>query len=1136
MKLMLQRLCKTGVASAAVAALFCTAMLSVGASSSVTGEGVVGSNKLTSEDVDRVDIEPIEIIENTYGDWQVYWDEETREDIDYYCYNWSAFINFTITLKNGDVIDASDGYFTYEGINYPLMYSHSHQRYENRWLVGNTYTVEHTILGEVYEIPVTIVESPVSSIRCDSEEIVIREGTYCDLLPDGASELYQYRWYEAASWTVTYVDGREETTYDRIVEIDGHNYAFEFTDAQATLQNWTAGNTYTGYAEFLGAECDVDVRITDSFIQNIVFDPIYVYANADGLMNTQYDPELGRDREYFRYNWSQFLTYTATLFDGTVIEGTGDYLYYDGEYYGFETADTQSWLAPWLAGQSYPVQIAVLGETYTAGVRVVANPVADIEFPNIVIPQGLYGETVEEYDALLNQTFTYFEYDVSKFFDYVVLFADGTTAEATYSGFRYDNRSYGARIVGGMQHHNNVWKPGEVYHITVNVMGTELVIPAYIEPIPEAEGFGYTRNYDGTVSIRECGKTGERLTIPSTIGEYTVTEIQSIDIAEEYITEIVIPKSVERLSWCDFTAFPQLTTIYYEGSEDEWRDISHCYTGYDGLTIVYNHVTQTPPDSITDLVYAIIDGEVTITDCGTDIMGELVIPETIQGYPVTTIGDGAFIDCAGLTSLVLSAGVTEIGYDAFRGCTGLESIAVDEQNTEFHSAGNCLIHTASGKLVTGCKNSVIPSDGTVKSIGDRAFYCCDVQSVEIPDSVTDIGQYAFVGCKNLSFVKIGKNVTELPEGAFYLCDKLASITIPASVETIGDFAFKECSDLISVEISDGVTSIGEQAFWQCESLTKITIPDSVTNVGDYAFYKCQSLTSITLGRGIQSIRLTVFTLCDNLREVWYTGTQEQRNTISCGKDGAEKDLWGSDLLTQAVWHYNTCAKDHAYTNGCDSSCNVCGWVRVTLHTYGGDCGAVCNTCGETRNVTADHTYTDKYDFDCNVCGYIREIVLRNGWVLESDGWQYYKDDVLQTGWLRVNGFWYFLDESGVMQTGWLNLGGTWYYLNEGGVMVTGWLNLGGTWYYLNEGGAMATGWLNLGGTWYYLNEGGAMATGWLNLGGTWYYLNEGGAMATGWLDLGGTWYYLHESGAMATNTVTIGNVTYWFNDSGVWIA
>ena len=89
-------------------------------------------------------------------------------------------------------------------------------------------------------------------------------------------------------------------------------------------------------------------------------------------------------------------------------------------------------------------------------------------------------------------------------------------------------------------------------------------------------------------------------------------------------------------------------------------------------------------------------------------------------------------------------------------------------------------------------------------------------------------------------------------------------------------------------------------------------------------------------------------------------------------------------------------------------------------------------------------------------------------------------------------------------------------------MVTGWLNLNGTWYYLNSSGAMVTGWLNLNGTWYYLNGSGAMVTGWLNLNGTWYYLESSGVMKTGWLKDNNKWYYFYDSGVMATNTTIDG--------------
>ena len=152
-----------------------------------------------------------------------------------------------------------------------------------------------------------------------------------------------------------------------------------------------------------------------------------------------------------------------------------------------------------------------------------------------------------------------------------------------------------------------------------------------------------------------------------------------------------------------------------------------------------------------------------------------------------------------------------------------------------------------------------------------------------------------------------------------------------------------------------------------------------------------------------------------------------------------------------------------------------------------------------------------------------------------------KEENITTGWVETaagNGVWNYINADGTKATGWLNLNGTWYYLDPAtGVMQTGWVNVNGTWYYLNpvsngSKGAMQTGWIKDGATWYYCNGSGAMQTGWLNLSGTWYYLQSNGAMKTGWLNDNGTWYYLYSSGAMAANTTIDG---YRLGANGAWI-
>ena len=220
---------------------------------------------------------------------------------------------------------------------------------------------------------------------------------------------------------------------------------------------------------------------------------------------------------------------------------------------------------------------------------------------------------------------------------------------------------------------------------------------------------------------------------------------------------------------------------------------------------------------LSDLTWTTTNGEVTITDCNRAATGELVIPDTIEGNPVTSIRNFAFDYCTSLTSVTIGNGVSRIGDYAFRNCRSLTRITIHE-------------------------------------------------------GVTSIGTFAFQNCTSLTSITIPNSVTSIGNGTFSICARLSSITIPDGVTSIGDWAFYDCVRLIDITIGQSVTSIGESAFRDCYSLTSVTIPNSVTSIGKEAFLDCENLTSITIGQSVSSIGDSAFEDSRSLTNITFLGT------------------------------------------------------------------------------------------------------------------------------------------------------------------------------------------------------------------------------------------------------------------------
>ena len=250
---------------------------------------------------------------------------------------------------------------------------------------------------------------------------------------------------------------------------------------------------------------------------------------------------------------------------------------------------------------------------------------------------------------------------------------------------------------------------------------------------------------------------------------------------------------------------------------------------------------------------------------------ELIIPNAINGLPVTIIEDGAFAGCTGLKSVTIPNSVTRIGFGAFAACTDLMSIKIPTGVT-----------TIGDSAFYGCSKltSLTIPDGA-GSIGGPFDGCTSLTNVNIPKYVSGIGYRTFSGCTVLKSINVDaaneslsskdgvlfnksqtvllacppgrtagyiipNSVTSIGESSFYRCDKLTSITIPKSVNKIEHEAFQWCAGLTSLNIPTSVTEIGNFVFSFCTGLTSFTIPNSLTNLSGLDLAGCTGLKSINV--------------------------------------------------------------------------------------------------------------------------------------------------------------------------------------------------------------------------------------------------------------------------------------------------
>ena len=237
---------------------------------------------------------------------------------------------------------------------------------------------------------------------------------------------------------------------------------------------------------------------------------------------------------------------------------------------------------------------------------------------------------------------------------------------------------------------------------------------------------------------------------------------------------------------------------------------------------VHVHAASQTVDGRT-WAYSVVGGTAKVTGVN-QASGAVVIPSSLGGYPVTSIGTNAFFNSSGMTSVVIPESVTNIDDLAFQKCSGLTSVTIPKKVARIGTTAFAMCTFLRSIKVASGNANFESKDGVLFNKGKTKLCCCPAgkdDGYSIPGSVTEIG-----------------------ETSFMYCDNLTSLVIPDSVKTIGGMAFYSCRGLASVHLGSGLSTVADGVFRKCYSLKSVAIPASVASIGNGVFDRCDGLNTL----------------------------------------------------------------------------------------------------------------------------------------------------------------------------------------------------------------------------------------------------------------------------------------------------
>ncbi|MDE6707409.1 MAG: leucine-rich repeat domain-containing protein [Oscillospiraceae bacterium] len=249
--------------------------------------------------------------------------------------------------------------------------------------------------------------------------------------------------------------------------------------------------------------------------------------------------------------------------------------------------------------------------------------------------------------------------------------------------------------------------------------------------------------------------------------------------------------------------------------------------------------------------------------------GELIIPSELDGCPVGYIGNAAFMNAKGITSITIPASVTDMGNSVFFGCTSLEKISVESGSSYFTVTDGVLFADNNQFLVAYPANKA-------------------GESYQIPDTVDEIAQGCFGFAQNLKQITIPSHVNYIDMWAFAYSNLEKVVIVSMQLD---DYAFAYCEKLHDIELQAGVETIYDATFSNCSALEQITLPNTLTYVGQYAF-SGTSMHSVTIPSSVNEIDYCAFGYNADLNQINDFVIYGEAGTAAqtyCTEEDAEND-------------------------------------------------------------------------------------------------------------------------------------------------------------------------------------------------------------------------------------------------------